>query len=269
MLAKDLLWNNWTTPWKWFHPQVRHRLFAKNVSTKKTGAFAADDATPTSAETIQKYFADEIISFHSCGVTTFAPTAARDQRQVVTSSSLRPPVTWIDRDYMNIPQCCDIPKKSLSNGDCNKISHGRVIRTSVWFREHDLGQARLSTKFTIRLCFASKVQPRASFSEPRSASNANKHATFRGQHRYLPSKSDPMQIQCPHIWNPRSHNSRRALVLASRRNPSFRPLSAFSDSTYWTRRAADPSLGNGRSDAICSCRGTKRFWKRSVCGSWS
>ena len=65
------------------------------------------------------------------------------------------------------------------------------IRPSVWFREHDLGQARLSTKFIIRLCFASKVQPRASFGEPRSASNANKHATFRGQHRYLPSKSDP------------------------------------------------------------------------------
>ena len=41
------------------------------------------------------------------------------------------------------------------------------------------------------LCFASKVQPRANFGEPRSASNANKHATFRGQHQYLPSKSDP------------------------------------------------------------------------------
>ena len=52
--------------------QVRHRLFAKNVSAK-TGAFHADDATPTSAEAIQKYFADEISSFHSCGVTTFRP----------------------------------------------------------------------------------------------------------------------------------------------------------------------------------------------------
>ena len=61
------------------------------------------------------------------------------------------------------------------------------IRTSVWFREHDLGQARALHQ----LCFASKVQPRTSFGEPRSASHANKHATFRGQHRYLPSKSDP------------------------------------------------------------------------------
>ena len=68
------------------------------MSLQKTGAFRVDDATPTSAEAIQKYFADEIISFHSCGVTTFAPTAARDQRQVVTSSSLRPP---------SPPEICD------------------------------------------------------------------------------------------------------------------------------------------------------------------
>ena len=36
-------------------------------------------------------------------------------------------LTWIvDRDYMSIPRCYDIPKKLLSNYDCNKISHGRV-----------------------------------------------------------------------------------------------------------------------------------------------
>ena len=51
-------------------PQVRHRLFAKNV-LQKTGAFHVDDAIPTSAEAIQKYFANEINPFHSCGVTTF------------------------------------------------------------------------------------------------------------------------------------------------------------------------------------------------------
>ena len=50
------------------------------MSLQKTGAFHVDDATPPSAEAIQKYFADEIIPFHSCGVTTFAPTAARDQK---------------------------------------------------------------------------------------------------------------------------------------------------------------------------------------------
>ena len=72
------------------------------MSLQKTGAFHVDDATPTSAEAIQKYFADEIISFHSCGVTTFAPTAARDQRQVVTSSSLRPP--WLS---VSPPEICD------------------------------------------------------------------------------------------------------------------------------------------------------------------
>ena len=94
------------------------------------------------------------------------------------------------------------------------------IRTSVWFREHDLGQARLSTKFTIRLCFASKVQPRASFGEPQSASNANKHATFRGQHRYLPSKSDPC----------------RSNTLTF---PSFRPLSAFTDSRLYAKFSID------------------------------
>ena len=77
---------------KMIPPQVRHRLFAKNVSTKN-GAFHADDAAPTFVEAVQKDFADEIIPFHSCGVTTFAPTAARCQRHVVTSSSLRPP--WL------------------------------------------------------------------------------------------------------------------------------------------------------------------------------
>ena len=36
-------------------------------------------------------------------------------------------LTWnVDRDYMSIPRCYDIPKKFLSNYDCNKISHGRV-----------------------------------------------------------------------------------------------------------------------------------------------
>ena len=40
--------------------------------------------------------------FHSCGVTTFAPTAARDQRQVVTSSSFRPP--WLSASP---PGICD------------------------------------------------------------------------------------------------------------------------------------------------------------------
>ena len=85
---------------KMIPPQVRHRLFAKNVSPKKRGV--PDDASPTSAEAVQKHFADEIISFHSCGVTTFAPTAARDQRQVVTSSSLRPP--WLS---VSPPEICD------------------------------------------------------------------------------------------------------------------------------------------------------------------
>ena len=34
---------------------------------------------------------------------------------------------WIvDRGYMSIPRCYDIPKKLLSNYDCKKISHGRV-----------------------------------------------------------------------------------------------------------------------------------------------
>ena len=68
-------------------------------------------------------------------------------------------LTWIvDRDYMSIPRCYDIPKKLLSNYDCIIRYHMEgSIRTSVWFREHDLGQARLSTKFIIRLCFASKV----------------------------------------------------------------------------------------------------------------
>ena len=58
---------------------------------------------------------------------------------------------------MSIPRCYDIPKKLLSNYDCNKYHMERSIRISVWLREHDLGQARLSTKFIIRLCFASKV----------------------------------------------------------------------------------------------------------------
>ena len=52
-----------------------------------------------SAETIQTYFADEIIPLHSSGVTTFAPTAARNQRQLVTSS---PP--WLSASP---PEICD------------------------------------------------------------------------------------------------------------------------------------------------------------------
>ena len=72
------------------------------MSLQKAGAFHADDAAPTSQRLFRKYFADEIISFHSCGVTTFAPTAARDQRQVVTSSSLRPP--WLS---VSPPAICD------------------------------------------------------------------------------------------------------------------------------------------------------------------
>ena len=35
-------------------------------------------------------------------------------------------LTWIvDRDYMSILRCYDVPKK-LSNYDCNKIFYGRV-----------------------------------------------------------------------------------------------------------------------------------------------
>ena len=72
------------------------------MSLQKMVAFHVDDATPTLAEAIQKDFADEIIPFHSCGVTTFAPTAARYQKQVVTSSSLRPP--WLSASP---PEICD------------------------------------------------------------------------------------------------------------------------------------------------------------------
>ena len=53
----------------------------------------------------RKKFADEIIPFYSFGVTTFAPTAARDQRQLVTSSSLRPP--WLSASIL---ECYGVPK---------------------------------------------------------------------------------------------------------------------------------------------------------------
>ena len=118
-------------------------------------------------------------------------------------------LTWIvDYDYMSIPQCYDILKKLLSNCDSWKGLSEPLCGSvnMIWGK-------RGPTKFMVRLCFAFKIQPQASFGEPRSTSNANKHATFRGQHRYL-----------------HSHNSGRVLVLAPKRNPSFRPFSAFSDS---------------------------------------
>ena len=60
---------------------------SSGMSLQKMGAFHVDDATRTSAEAVQKYFANEIIHFHSCGVTTLRPPRLATQRQVVTSSS--------------------------------------------------------------------------------------------------------------------------------------------------------------------------------------
>ena len=76
-----------------------------------------------------------------------------------------------------------------------------------------------------------KVQPRASFGEPRSASNANKHATSHGQHQYLPSKSDHADPMLSHLKSTFTQ-LKKVLVLAPKRNPSFRPLSAFSDGRF-------------------------------------
>ena len=97
-----------------------------------TGAFHVDDAAPTSAEAIQKYFADEIISFHSCGVTTFAPTAARDQRQVVVSHK--------NLLSNNITKFASSTALHQSHS-CRKCDHmfGKKCVLVVWFVNMDRG----------------------------------------------------------------------------------------------------------------------------------
>ena len=69
------------------------------------------------------------------------------------------------------------------------------IRTSVGFREHDLGQARLSTKFIIRLCFASKVclgQASVSLGAPRMPTNTQHPVASTGIFQASQTHADPI-----------------------------------------------------------------------------
>ena len=72
-------------------------------------------------------------------------------------------LTWIvDCDYMSIPRCYDILKKLLSNCDSWKGLSEPLCGSvnMIWGK-------RGPTKFMVRLCFAFKIQPQASFGEPR------------------------------------------------------------------------------------------------------
>ena len=159
------LWQCWTTPRKWFHPKFGTGCLPR-MSLQKTGAFHVDDATPTSAEAIQKYFADErkIHFIHAASPHLRPPRLATKgswwHHQICPSSGnlwsnvwknrlfwLFGLFTWIvDRDYMHTLPCYAVPHKKVTIqwNDCaildSKMRFKKLRRNMAAYRDLDSSQ---------------------------------------------------------------------------------------------------------------------------------
>ena len=103
--------------------QCCHRPCSPKICRGTTGPLHENDSTPSSAQAVRQECLCKKRG-RSTKVTPAENVIICLGKKVFWLFGL---LTWIvDRDYMSISRCYDIPKKLLSTYDCNKISHGRV-----------------------------------------------------------------------------------------------------------------------------------------------